>query len=267
MTTTTTEAARRPLNLSEDPREWPDEELAAMTEAELERWVDIESAASGVALLPPDPGPRPTVELPEPEQVVFHVSFGYSTVGTFRSESDATALQGALTKAADNAVTIGSSGDSKYVRGDRRPDRETKVAREHVYSETQWASIEKDHARFEERLELWEERKTEYDDANRERDAIEVDLRGAIADASARLAAAERARFELDRYLDLAEGVREVALVFMHSAQPDMVRTLGLEEEAIAAREPTLDQTHGRLLKRRVAQVRRLVGDDEEETE
>jgi len=68
----------------------------------------------------------------------------------------------------------------------------------------------------------------------------------------------ERANAVLERYLALAEGVREIALVFMASAAPDAVKTLGLEAEVEAARNPSEDEKLVRLLRHRAGKIRRI---------
>jgi hypothetical protein len=253
------------ISLGDDPREWEDEEIITLSEGEISRWVDIEGAFAGVDLLPPEPGRKPEIELPDPDTTIYVITFGWRFTWEFRTEESARAIYDVL-DSVSGRVTTEASGDRSYIV-EEAESGQPRLSPKKVYSAELWGSVEKAHEAYSEELASWQERRTLYDRIANERAAIEQELRDAIVAARSRLSAIARAGESLKRYLDLADGVREIALVFMYSAQPDLVRVLGLEAEAHAARNPNLDQKHARVLRYRVGQIRRLVESEEEEPE
>lgn len=253
------------VGLDNDPREWPDEQLVTLTEEEVARWVEIQAACVGVELLPPDPGPKPVIEMPAPDTAIYRMKFGWRFSIDFVDADSATRLRDVLVEVSNKRTEALTEKDVEHI-ADTDPGEIPGVEARRVYSATQWRGLKDLHARLAKDLERWEKASKEYGRVRKERAAIEMELRDLIDAAETRRAHIMRAQAVLDQYLKLAEGVREIALVFMANASPGSVAVLGLEAEVEAARNPSEDQKAVRLLRHRVGKIQRLGKEADGET-
>ena len=258
-------SAQGRINLGTDPREWADAELVTLTEEEIAQWVEIEAACVGVELLPPDPGPKPAVTLPDPDATLYTVKYGWHFSLDYADEKSAQLVRDALLGARPARVVTSSNRNGAESITESGTEDDVDIKKKCVHSATQWATAKAGYTRQAEELKRWEDAFKEYKRVLGEREGIEVELRDRISQARYKLDEIARAQDVLAKYLVLAEGVREIALVFMANASPKSVALLGLEAEVDAARNPTEDQKAVRALRHRIGKIRRLAGKDADE--
>lgn len=254
------------VGLDNDPREWPDDQLVTLTEDEIARWVEIQAACVGVELLPPDPGPKPVMEVPAPDTTIYRMKFGWRFSIDFVDADAAARLRDVLVAVSDKRTEAVAEEHVEHITA-TDPGEIPGIEARRVYSIAQWRGQKELHTRLAKDVERWEKASKEYERVRKERAAIRVELRDLIDAAEARRAHIVRAQAVLDQYLKLAEGVREIALVFMANSSPGSVTVLGLEAEVEAARNPSEDQKAVRLLRHRVGKIRRLGKDADGEAE
>jgi hypothetical protein len=195
-----------------------DSDVLALSDDDFKRWVDVECAYAGAPLLPPMP-----LEPLKPEAAADLVVYQIGSV-TLKRPDDAVTV----------AALINGMGrfEVGYVSGPRYEKRavpasgEIEVAPLRVFSTAHWEACKDE-------LNAYTLRKTAYDEALAEYTKA-LELRDLIAESMnerrERVSRDEwdriRMRENFTRYLDLAEGDRDVAIRFLFAAYPEAPRIL-----------------------------------------
>jgi hypothetical protein len=195
-----------------------DDEVLALTDTQVDRFVDIECAVAGVPLLPDYPGLKPVLESPPTDQVL------YSVVGVsdyFEDKATADALAAALVGARrlDTTMKGGirvASAVPSYRAEDLGAIRTIEVVSMAAYDMHREA-IESNA----QTTRTWEAAKREYDAALSDRNQAAEDVYARVAEARDTLAMVQRLERALAEYTALAEGNGEMALRFLHNAYPE----------------------------------------------
>lgn len=208
-----------------------DEELAALTEEQIERYIDLACAQRGIRLLPPEPKKPELTAEPLPDVTLFKVGSWY-----FTDENEARALLDLLYKST-SMVDKEWTEVGKYRLSKDSPLESwnaPKLERSSAYSRSLYAEYEAIFEKNEREREAYEAKRKEYDEILRQRAEVESEILTAIQDAVARINKRERLQKEFQRYLDLAEGDRRVAMRFFRDAYPDEeIPSVGIEEAAV----------------------------------
>lgn len=187
-------------------------ELLSLTDEDVMKYIDYECALDGVPMLPPAPGPMPTKTMLEPDANVFEVA-GFLTMDSAHASRILDAFNsGILYKES----CPGSDYNTKYLEpltADKygKPKIETKT----VHSAEQWDKIKDSHQAFAGNKADWEKINKVYQEALKGRATISDDVWQQIRDARGHSYEREQIRAEYSRYLELAEGNRQIALNFL----------------------------------------------------
>jgi len=186
-------------------------ELLALTDADAQNLIDYECALEGVPMLPPHPGPAPVKNAPPFDAKAFEVG------GVLVLDSEhAGRILDAITSGPLYKIEYSSEHLVALREGDYDfPEIKTKAAR----SPEQWAEIKFDMGKYEAEKKEYDRLTKTYSDAMKERQSIIDTLRDAISDARERHYSREQLRSEFARYLELAEGNRQIALNFLDKAK------------------------------------------------
>lgn len=204
-----------------------DEEVLALTDAEVEYYRDRECAEKGVPLLPPNPGPAPEMNLPKPDTTAYEIDGC-----TFANQDDAMAHHALVRKS-------GIDLSSKYVGREYGSDT-VKIAGKkayifnvqpvEVYSSEQWNEIGAQFERDKAAKAEWQKRKDDFDEtATKRREATE-DVDSRIAEARSNSWEKERALANFNRYLALADGDDAMARKFFTNAYPEQVKWIPVQK-------------------------------------
>ena len=188
-------------------------QLLALSQAEIDRWIDRLAMQAGVPLLAPLP------PMPDAADVSEDVN-GYALPSGLYFVNEADARRIADLATACPRVTAeyipGPGYRMRWAPADGPVEVSTK---RHFSPEKAQANAER-IARYEREKAAYQSAKNAADDAQRKRRAIVERVTSAIEQARARQN--ERARLNelFERYLDLADGNRRVACNFMVAAYP-----------------------------------------------
>lgn len=194
------------------------EELLAMSDEEIDRLVDVESAHLGIPLLPPRP-----VE-PEPAPATPDVTVYEAAGHLFRDKADAQKVCDLL-KSLPVLETYSVNNEGYSWRGPFgvRLNEDFDIAPHEV---KHWTAEHYD--RHRRALETAKEAKERYSEAKSEYDKI-LSQRGEIVERIAAIRSAEQSRqdrrariaADFERYVELADGDRDQALTFYLHANDD----------------------------------------------
>lgn len=254
------------IHLDTDLSTWSDEDLVSLTEAEFDRWIDIESAKSGVELLPEEPGPKPEVTEVEADVEIFVVKIG-SEEFDFRTSEAAETVRRALDSIRSDRIATGGSRYSppRYIRKNAEEVGPTTVETEWVVSAERRAETQDRASEEEEIFVAWEEKQKAYDAAIRERKAIDQEILDIVTLARTRIDSRARAQVEFERYLDLSENDRAMALRFLGNVRRDAIEILGLDAEYAKAIDSSPDSVHLRATQGAVQRIRGATEEEDEE--
>lgn len=201
-----------------------EQELVALTDDEIQRYIDYACAEHGVPLLPamlPEP---PKVEPPAQDAVVYAVGRAYSTDVVCMKSDDAQRLADLL-----NSIPTCSLG---YVSG---PSYEKKIEPQRgpylvmptpCYSAELAATIAPTLASAERAKNVYDAAKKDYDRAVNERGAFASEIREKVEEAWATHRRREDRRRDYARYLELADGNADIAARFLQNAHRDAIDLL-----------------------------------------
>lgn len=206
--------------------ELTEDELLLLDDETIKRLIDYECALEGVPMLPPAPGPAPTKEFPDPDIQCFSVA-GVIT----RDSAHATRILDAINSGALVETTYETNYNNRYLKPLLRSDYSyPKIVTEIYRSAEQWDAIKNEHSKFEILKSEWDEVNNEYSKGLKERAAITDAVMLKISNARQSSYARNRIRQEFARYLELAEGNRQIALNFLEKAK-DLSEFPELREE------------------------------------
>lgn len=223
----------RRITTATDLSDWDDEALASLIDDECDRWIDIQCAKRGIALLPPDPGPAPKEPLSEPDLTIYEVSVGYSTIATYTTPEAAESVREALAKATPFVAVMERHdyNSTKYL-DHAGAESKVKVEESAVLSRHAWEKIKDDAIEYARVRARWQTARDEYETVLKARASVVDELRSMVDEATEAIEERRKAEEIFDRYLDLADNDRETALRFMSQAHPAYLVALGYEEEA-----------------------------------
>lgn len=199
--------------------ELTDDELIELSDAQIQRYIDLRCAEGGVPLLPPAPQPPDFLE-PQPDLPIFGFAGLYFT-------DKGVAL--AVLKAVNEAP---SRMNLEYMKKDRWsfdynkpiavPALEPEELKDTmVFSQRAGAEYAAVNVAAEAEKSNYDQLKREFDEIAAKRTSIEIPIRDRIAEAAKRSRRRERLRGEYARYLELAEGNPQVAANFLAAAHAD----------------------------------------------
>jgi hypothetical protein len=184
-------------------------DLLALTNDQIVRWIDIECACNGVPLLPPKPV--------EPTKVAFTPNIQAFEVADliFDSSADALRLVALLREL--------KVYRSEYVSGPHyervlKLGREFSIESKRYFTPEAWDAVKDEAAAYTRDFNIYTAAKKEYDAIVQVRARIVNGINEAIENAHQRENIRQRVRADFDRYLDLADGNRKIALAFLRAA-------------------------------------------------
>lgn len=223
-------------------REYEPDELLALTTEEVERLVDLECAHRGVALIPASPAP-PTEVQAGPDVTVYNAGGAM-----FKDEADALKVCDLLNSLPKlETYYLGTGYSYSGPQGVRLGDRETA---ESPTQSTYWTEAHHDKHRvsiaaYKEAKATYDKDRKAYESALTERTAVAEEIAAVRHTAQDELDTAALVRREFERYLDLADQSRDVALKFYLDAThftEDFIReTLGFNAPQEALDTPAED--------------------------
>lgn len=202
-----------------------DEEVIALTDEQIERFVDYECAIRGVPLLPVQEPVAPVKVQPVKDVEVFKVGeFSFTT------NEDAISVARYIGQFVRLKIEYANDYRNRIVRPDNTA--EIVIQTERHFSPEEWERQRLAVTAEQAAEHRYETERREYDDiAKKRRDATRSIL-DRIEDVRDRSRERMRMQHEFDRYLELAGGDRSVAARFLAAAKPsarDLLPELYLE--------------------------------------
>ncbi len=192
------------------------EEIFALTDEQINYYVDVECAYAGAPLLPPEPGTKPAKPEIEPDMVLYAVGGGYTYVAT---EAEAAILMEAYKKVRTWGYDYRGNIKIAQPKSDDSYDKRTDVAK--MFSPELYDKHKKDLEAYEAKLKEWENVNNEYTKAVKQR----TEVTDWIYEKLSNVRDLHRKREQLvaahKQYLELAGGSNEIALNFLKKAYPN----------------------------------------------
>lgn len=193
-----------------------EQELVALSEDEIQRYIDYACAENGVPLLPALP--------PAPEPVSFEPDSKVYSIGHWlhfaHSEQAARVLEAIKEAAAIETDYLSTpTGITSTAISLRRPS--LMITADDAFTAERAASIKDALAGAKRQQDIYEKAKKEYDRAVSERQAYASDIRDRIGAAWEKHNRRESLRRDYERYLSLADGNAEIAARFLANAHRD----------------------------------------------
>lgn len=202
-------------------------ELLALDDDQFNRQVDYECAVEGIAMLPPHPGKAPQNTLPTADAKVFKVADVYTTDADHAAAILALITSKPLFK---KAHVRGYEGPEYLVPMGESDYGFPKIEKSTVFSPEQWDSIKEDQKAYSDLKKEWDAEMRVYNELYEGRKYIIQQLSDRLREAQTRKYTRDRLREEFSRYMDLAEGNRQIALNFLEKAK-DLSEFPELREE------------------------------------
>ena len=191
-----------------------DAEVLALTDEDVERYIDLACAEAGVQLLPEKPGPAPEKPDETRDATLFEVA-GQSFSTMEDAESVMKMING-LTRL-DTNYLAGNYKD-QYVSGSQS---DVSITTNSVYSALRWHGIKEEMEAYAKAKKGHDSVVSSYKDCVRERNNESNSVRERVEEVHANAHEAGRLRRHLERYIELADGDVEVARRFLLNAYPD----------------------------------------------
>lgn len=192
-------------------------ELTALSEDDIARYIDYACAENGVALLPALP-PEPKPVDYEPDAKVYQLGYHWN----FATAEDAARVLDAIKASNMIATTYLStpSGITSTALTNRR-EALPGITVNDAFSAERAAQLKDELAGAKIAEDIYAKAKKEYDSAVAERDAYASEIREKVERAWETRHRREQRQRDYERYLDLADGNREIALRFLTRAHSD----------------------------------------------
>lgn len=200
-----------------------EKEILALTDEQIARMIDLACVDEGVALLPALPD-EPTKPDHEPDLMLYKVEG--SQVAYPKSEA-AVEVVASMVKTTPYILDYVSHGrrNATYSYVAKPMPRShhyyPKVSSTQVYSESMWDRIKDELDAYNGLKEQYDAAKKEYDSSLNDRKGISADIWGKIEKVRTHESNRNRHRREFQRYLDLADGNRSLALKFYADSHTD----------------------------------------------
>lgn len=189
-----------------------DKEVYALTPEEVGYWIDLECAFEGIPLLPKEPV--------EPPAEKFHPDMTVYVVGgvNFANFEDASKF----CKWVNNSARF----DLEYTHGPRyekiaKEPRPIEVSSLNVFSVGGWNVVKDEAKKYSKLHNEYSEAKREYDAIAKKRNVVVDRVNRVIDEVNTAERNRRRVQEKFNRYLELANNEREIALKFLIDAQPD----------------------------------------------
>lgn len=191
------------------------DELVALTDDQIQRYIDIECAEDGVALLPPAPT-EPDVAAPEPDIECWSIP---SVI--FRERADALKVIDLITGL--SRVMQENLGGWRYHYNYMTPRTPTDDDRIDPKRERMWSPKRFDESRnavdaANEAKEEYRKKKDAFDRALSMRAEVAKRVREKVDGAHAEVWEEDNVRREFNRYVEIADGDKTTALRFFKNA-------------------------------------------------
>jgi hypothetical protein len=204
--------------------------LMALSNEQIDRFIDVECLLDGVPLVPSDRPVAPEVVKPEPDTEFW-------TVGSFHfaDERQAMVILNELRRSTliGKSYRNGGGGESCYVIEPLSSYSAPSVTAERAFSQERWDEVSKQVEEYGRAMAVYKERKSEYDSACKKREEASSRVWNYVD--SIRTLAMKRCRLkdEFARYVVLASGEKEMAWNFFAVAYPEARDHEGLKEELV----------------------------------
>lgn len=195
------------------------EEILALTDSEIERYINLECARSGVPLLPPEPGPGPEKPTTEKDVTLY-------AVGSFEFREQEAALRIADAINAERPVATKYASGPSYQRIIDGPADAASVTANTYYSCERWAEVGSELLAYEEAHRRWEAERDEYTKAVKARDGAAEWIWNRIGEVREEERQRRRTVALLERYVELADGDEAVARKFLLDVEPEAAKYL-----------------------------------------
>jgi hypothetical protein len=201
------------------------DEIVGLTSDQIARYIDIDCAEQGVSLLPDLP-PAPIYEKPAKDCVVYSVdNFDVST------PEEANVILDALGKVRLLKLDYDYGNYSDQYISDTRNVDVPDVKKVQVYSAKLYNSIRNDLKSYSEKKNAYEREQKEYSKILSERSRISDAIWNKYNEVTEEFQNREYMKKEFAKYLDLADGDKEIAMRFFDKAYADKLEGMeGLEE-------------------------------------
>lgn len=188
-------------------------EVLALTERDIQRYIDRACAEEGIRLWTAAPTP------PEGAQVSDDMP-GYALGPIYFARKEDADQVAALANTFERLNQEYIPGPGYRKRWEKRTN-EDEVKVERLLSPTRALGMAEEIRRFEVAKERFDKEKREYEKQSGDRSRISTKIRRLVAEVQAAESTRQRLRAEFDRYLELADGMHRVACRFMLKAFPD----------------------------------------------
>lgn len=221
------------------------EELIALTDEQVNYYIDRECAEAGVPLLPPTAPVQPTIE--QVSKSVTH----YMVAGLrFLSEQEARRVNDAIRTAGSRRTTqyVGSRWSYSGPMHDVPDESEVTVSIEHVHTPDEAARQQLANEQKADLKSAFETAKKDYDSAVSGRENVAGRVRAVVSSAWTLERRRQRLLSEYERYLPLANGDEQVAKRFLQRAHGDARQVLptlfpdGWNDEPAQPAAPEVDE-------------------------
>jgi hypothetical protein len=192
-----------------------EEEILALTDDQINKLIDYECALEGAPMLPPDPGPKPTKDIPEPDVQAYAVA-GFNVLDADHAGRILTALNsGTLYN-----IEYGRNYDVKYLSPITSGSYHApKVEVKSFHSAELWDSIKDTQSAFAEQEKEWNRRKEIYNTAVEGRAKLTESVWEHVGNLRSHAWEREQIRGEFRRYMELAENNSKIALAFLQKVK------------------------------------------------
>lgn len=198
--------------------ELAEEEVLALTDEQVSRYIDYECALEGVPMLPPDPGPRPVNNLPEPDVAFYEVN-GLLTA----DEAHAQLILNAIASGTVLKEEWDYSSNVKYGKEIQGGDYSyPSIGIKRLYSADRHADNQERAIAHKHADAAWKKLDDELKKVLKSRERIHDDVWNHVTDAREKQRERGILRDKFARYFDLADGNATVAMNFLLKAETGM---------------------------------------------
>lgn len=190
-------------------------EILALDADAIQLAIDLECATRGVPLAPPDPGPAPSRDIPQPDLTFYEVAG--VTVSTLQDAQTVFEVLSQLSLYKEEHK--GGHWETKYAALMTVEDYYyPKIAAKRLYSPELFSKIIAEKTQLAAELKGWKKRKEEYDEAQKLVAEVSEEVWERVNEVRAIDAQRNQLRSIFERYLTLADGNTTVAMNFLRGA-------------------------------------------------
>lgn len=213
-------------------------ELLALSDDTVQRYIDYECAEAGVPLLPASAPVAPSSDAVADDLTVYEVA-GI----LFPKREDAEKVRDLIAELEHGQFRY-LSGPSYRKRYEPSSCADVAVQSQRLLSPTKAANLRAVIERAEREKKAYQDQKTEYDKTLRARNEIAEHIFAKIEEVRENQRQRDALMQEYQRYLELAAGIKSIALRFLKAARPnaeELLPDLFAPEPPACSREYALD--------------------------